>query len=144
MYRTFLHSSKQGWSSYTVIHFLWVSAKFGTCTVVSVNGTPVEAKLCTFTLESTHFIFNLCPIYTHDGASAKFSTNSQETDYSVDSLSQSWPSYFRSFRGDLRTNIHCKKRFLTITCCIPFKEDARFYRQQPRHAFKQSTVYGIY
>ncbi len=50
---------------------------------MSVNGTLVEAKMCTFTLESTHFIFNKCPIYTHDGASAKFSTNSQETDYSV-------------------------------------------------------------
>jgi hypothetical protein len=50
---------------------------------VSVNGTPVEAKSCAFTLESTHFFFNLCPIYTHDGASAKFSTNSQETAYSV-------------------------------------------------------------
>ncbi len=37
----------------------------------------------TFALESTHFIFNKCPIYTHDGASAKFSTNSHETDYSV-------------------------------------------------------------
>jgi hypothetical protein len=40
-------------------------------------------KLCTFTLESTHFVFNLCPFYTHDGASAKFSINSQETDYSA-------------------------------------------------------------
>ncbi len=69
--------------NYTVIRFLGVSAKFGSCTVVSVNGTPVEAKLCTFTLECTHFIFDLCPIYTHDGASAKFSTNSEETDYSV-------------------------------------------------------------
>ncbi len=59
----------------TVIHFLWVSAKFGTCTVVSINGTLVEAKMFTFTLESTHFIFNWCPIYPHDGASAKFSTN---------------------------------------------------------------------
>jgi hypothetical protein len=39
--------------------------------------------MCTFTLESTHFIFNKCPIYTHDGASSKFSTNSHETDYSV-------------------------------------------------------------
>ncbi len=29
------------------------------------------------------FIFNKVPIYTHDGASAKFSTNSHETDYSV-------------------------------------------------------------
>jgi hypothetical protein len=50
---------------------------------VSVNGSLVEAKLCIFTLESTHFIFNYCQIYTHDGASAKFSTNSQETDYSA-------------------------------------------------------------
>ncbi len=55
---------------YSVVRFLWVSA-------------PVKAKLCTFTLEYTHFIFNLCPIYTNDSANAKFSTNSQETDYSV-------------------------------------------------------------
>ncbi len=61
-----------------------VSAKFGTCTVVSVNETRVEAKMCTFTLESTHFIFNKCPIYTHDGASAKLNTNLQETDNSVE------------------------------------------------------------
>jgi hypothetical protein len=40
---------------------------------VSVNGTLVESKICTFTLESTHFTFNKCPIYTHDGA--KFITN---------------------------------------------------------------------
>jgi hypothetical protein len=50
---------------------------------VNVNGTLVEAKMWTFTLESTHFIFIKCPIYTHDGASSKFSTNSQETDYSA-------------------------------------------------------------
>jgi hypothetical protein len=67
----------------TVIRFLWVSAKFGTCNVVSVSGTLVEAKMRIFTLESTHFIFKKCPIYTHDGASAKFCTNSHETDYSV-------------------------------------------------------------
>ncbi len=68
---------------YTVIRSVWVSAKFGTCTVVSVKGTPVEDKLCKFTIECTHFFFNLCPIYTYDGASAKYSTNSQVTDYSV-------------------------------------------------------------
>ncbi len=50
---------------------------------MGVNETLVEVKLSAFTLESTHFIFNKWPIYTHDGASAKFSTNSQETDYSV-------------------------------------------------------------
>ncbi len=32
--------------------------------------------------EGEHFSFNKCPIYTHDGASAKFSTNSQEMDNS--------------------------------------------------------------
>ncbi len=66
----------------TVIRFVWVSAKFGT--VVSVKGTLVEAKMCTFTLESMHVIFKKCPIYTHDDASAQFSTNSHEADYSVD------------------------------------------------------------
>ncbi len=55
---------------HTVLRFVWASAKFGACTVVSVNGTLVEAKMCTFTLESTDFIFNKCPIYTHDSASA--------------------------------------------------------------------------
>ncbi len=34
--------------------------------------------------ECAHFSFNKCPIYTHDGASAKFSTNSHETDNSAD------------------------------------------------------------
>jgi hypothetical protein len=66
--------------SHTVIRFAWDSSKFGTCTVVSVNGTLIEAKMCTFTLESTNFVFNQCPIYTHDGASAKFRTNSHKTD----------------------------------------------------------------
>ncbi len=48
-----------------------------------VNGTQVEDKMRTFKGECAQFRFNKCPIYTHDGASAKFSTNSQETDYSV-------------------------------------------------------------
>jgi hypothetical protein len=60
-----------------------VIAIIGTCTVVGVNWTLVEAKRFTFTLESTHFIFNKCPSYTHDSASAKFSTNSHKTDNSV-------------------------------------------------------------
>ncbi len=71
------------WVTQTVIHFMWVGAKFGTSTIVNVNGTLVESKMCTFTLESMHFIFNKCPICTYDCASAKFSTNSHETDYSA-------------------------------------------------------------
>jgi hypothetical protein len=31
--------------------------------------TLAEAEVCTFTLDSTHFIFNKCPIYAHYGAS---------------------------------------------------------------------------
>ncbi len=42
---------------------------------MSVNGTLVEAKMCIFTLESTHFSSNKCSIYTHHGANAKFSTD---------------------------------------------------------------------
>ncbi len=79
-----------------------------TCIVVSVNGTLFEAKMCTFTLESRHFIFKKCPIYIHDGANAKFSTNSHETDYSVQSREGSihfkvdpslfWPYNIFNFR----------------------------------------------
>ncbi len=76
-------SSMQYSVAYTVIRFLRVSAKFGSCTVVSVNGTRVEDKMRRFKGKCAQFSFNRCPIYTHDGASAKFSTNSQETDNSV-------------------------------------------------------------
>ncbi len=63
--------------------FVWVSAKFGTCTAVSINGTLVEDKMGRFKGACAHFRFNKCPIYTHDGANAKFSTNSHKTDYSA-------------------------------------------------------------
>jgi hypothetical protein len=63
---------------------MWVSAQFGTCTVVSVNGTLIEDKLRWFNGEYAHFSYNKCTIYTHDGASAKFSTNVHETDNSVE------------------------------------------------------------
>ncbi len=33
--------------------------------------------------EYAHFRFNKCPVYTHDSASAKFNTISQETDNSA-------------------------------------------------------------
>ncbi len=39
-----------------------VRSNFGTCTVVGLHGTLVDAKMFTFTLECTHFIFNNCPI----------------------------------------------------------------------------------
>jgi hypothetical protein len=52
-----------GWTTYS-IHMMYsaqlsvssqVSTKFGTCTVVSLNGTLFEAKMFKFTLECTHF-----------------------------------------------------------------------------------------
>jgi hypothetical protein len=70
--------------SYTVIRFLGVNDKFSTCTVVRVNGTLVEDKMRRFKGECEHFRFNKSPIYIHDGESAKFSTNSQEMDNSVE------------------------------------------------------------
>ncbi len=60
-----------------------VSAKFGTCTVVSVNGALVEDKMRRFKGECAHFSVKKCPIYTHDGASDKLSNNSQKADNSV-------------------------------------------------------------
>ncbi len=50
---------------------------------MGLNGTLVEAKMFTFTLEYTHFTFNKCPIVTHDSANAKFTTSWDETDYSA-------------------------------------------------------------
>jgi hypothetical protein len=50
---------------------------------VYVNGTVDEDKMRRFKNECDHFSFNKCPIYTHDGASAKFNTNSHETDNNV-------------------------------------------------------------
>ncbi len=51
---------------------------------MSADGTLVEDKMRRFKGEYANFSFKECPIYTHDGASAKFSTNSHEMDYSAD------------------------------------------------------------
>ncbi len=50
---------------------------------MSVNGTLVEDIMRRIKGEYAHFSFSKCHIYTDDGASANFSTNSHETDYSV-------------------------------------------------------------
>jgi hypothetical protein len=46
-----------------------------------INGTIVEDKMRRFKGECALFIFDNGPIYTHDGASVKFSTNPHETDF---------------------------------------------------------------
>ncbi len=50
---------------------------------MSVNGTLAEDKMRGFKGDCAYFSLNKCPIHTHDGASAKFITNSDETDYRV-------------------------------------------------------------
>ncbi len=107
--------------SYTVIRFVWISVKFGTCTVVDVNWTLVEAKMFTFSLDSTNFIFNKCPIYTYDGASAKFSTNSHETDYSVFApLSLSFLTSFLTFPWWFLTHNHASDAISRgLPSCMP-------------------------
>jgi hypothetical protein len=50
---------------------------------VSVKGTLIEDKMRRFLGECAHFSFNKCPIHTHDGASATFSTNLHKTDNSA-------------------------------------------------------------
>jgi hypothetical protein len=46
---------------YTVIRFVATSAKFGTCAVMSVNGTLFEDTMRRFNGKCTHFSFNKCP-----------------------------------------------------------------------------------
>ncbi len=84
-YTIFKHSQLTQFSPVhcTIKRFVWVNAKFGTCTVVSVNGTLIKDKMRWFKGECAHFSCNKRPIYTLEGASTKFSTNSHETDNSV-------------------------------------------------------------
>jgi hypothetical protein len=69
------------------MRFISTSAKFGTCTVDSVqyiNGTLIEDKMRTVhSSVNVHNLASMCPcgpVYTLDGASAKFNTNSHEMD----------------------------------------------------------------
>ncbi len=50
---------------------------------MSVNETLFEDKMRRFKGECAPFSFNNCFIYTHDGVSTKFSTNSPEMGNSV-------------------------------------------------------------
>ncbi len=62
---------------WTVIRLVLISAKFGICTVVGLNGTVIEAKIGTWigTLACAYFSFNKCLIKTHDGSNVQFNTN---------------------------------------------------------------------
>ena len=103
---------------YTVIRFLWVSAKFGTCTVLSVNGTFAEDNMRRFRGECAHFIFNKCPIYIHDGASTKFSTNSLKTDYSV----PTWPLSCPDISCDAYLVAQLSRHQLWCPVCLAFQK----------------------
>ncbi len=82
-----------------------------------VNGTLVEDKMRRFKGECEHFSFNKCPIYTHDGASAKFSPNSQEMDNSV--CNKSMREKFTSLSLQFNLfNQRERKLFLHVNVCI--------------------------
>ncbi len=71
---------------YTVIRFVRVSPKFGTYTVVSVNETLLEDKMCTSLSNLLILSSTSVPVILTTGESAKFSTNMKETDYSVSAV----------------------------------------------------------
>ncbi len=68
----------------------------------------VEDKMRGFKGECAHFSFNKCSIYTHDGASAKFSTNSQEKDNSVVPPKPAFISYEAAPNFELRLKFKIK------------------------------------
>jgi hypothetical protein len=58
--------------------------------------------MCTFPLESAHFIFNECPIYTHEGASAKF-------------LKRDFFGFFSFFVYDIQHCLICRPSDTTVS-----------------------------
>jgi hypothetical protein len=73
-----------------------------------------------FKAECANFSFNKCPIYTHDGASAKFSTNSHEKDNSVGILVRTLFYSFRSANSVVRPTLWFKLYFLySVSVCTP-------------------------
>jgi hypothetical protein len=69
----------------TVIRFVSTSAKFSICTISWVIMGHLLKLKCVHSRvpTSAYFDFDKCPIKNHDGANDKFSTNWDETDYSV-------------------------------------------------------------
>jgi hypothetical protein len=112
---------------HTVIRFVWVNAKFGICTVVSINGTFVEDEMRRFEGEYALFIFNKCPIYIHDGASAKFSTNSHEIDNSA----------------GLKTSLVCLYRMYSVLVILPRLNRTQAETWLPRWAPSPRKVYPL-
>jgi hypothetical protein len=76
-----------------------------------MSGALVEDKMRRFKGECAHSSFKKCPIYTHDGASVKFSTNSHETDYSVDIKG---PYDIPVLEGKLKAKISVKSLVLVV------------------------------
>jgi hypothetical protein len=99
---------------------VWVSAKFGTGIVVSVNRTLVEDNIRWFKGECAHFSFNKCPIHTLDGARAKFSTNSRETDNSVDRpVTHSYiKNKKKKIKIDKERQVAINRFIIIMFCCV--------------------------
>ncbi len=104
---------------------------------MSVNGTLVEQKMRRFKGECACFVFNKYPIYTHDGASAKFSTNSHddETDDSVD-VSSLCPDTDKQLARSIRSMNKSTKSTLSINskvCRFVFLYFRRLYTAKTQY-----------
>jgi hypothetical protein len=111
---------------------------------VSVNGTLVEDKMRRFKGECALFSFNKCPIYAHDGASAKFSTNSHETDNSaMPSFSSFLFFFFFSLPLCLPSQycIFCIHHILCLTFCpaLPSRKLHNLILQKRNHYLSPFT-----
>ncbi len=85
---------------------------------MSVNGTLVEDTMRRFKGECAHFSFNKCPICTDDGTSAKFSTNSHETDYS-EVRENSTRFYFERSAENYKTYLEHQEEFVEVVVVVP-------------------------
>jgi hypothetical protein len=88
--------------------------------------------------EWAHVIFNRCPIETHDGASAKFSTNSLETDTSAVQFVQKYKIRYPIECYELPTfgSKKCSYSIWLSLCCLFFHQ---YYKQDV--SLPSQTVY---
>jgi hypothetical protein len=80
---------------YTVICFFSIAAKFGSCPIVGLNGSRVEAKIRKFKCPKCVFSPSTSVPFRPKTVQMPISTNWDETDYSVD-LDWTWPKLVKS------------------------------------------------
>ncbi len=96
-------------------------------------GHFLKAKYAHSSVLSDYFIFNKCPIYTHDVANAKCSTNWDKTDYSAQvSVGQEGPYIWTVYVSHMNlfpyySNIH-RQSIHHSTGCTIIRQGAHIYQ----------------